>query len=78
MRQNGKIPNIITSPPGPKSKDWHSRAIKYMKGYSSQVTNFPVVFERGEGNVLYDVDGNSYIDFSAGYTVQAQVTATQK
>lgn len=37
-----------------------------MKGYSSQVKQFPVVFDRGEGAVLWDVDGNSYIDFSSG------------
>lgn len=66
MSQNEKIPNIIINPPGPKSKEWHSRAIKHMKGYSSQVMQFPVVFEKGAGNILYDVDGNSYIDFSAG------------
>jgi 4-aminobutyrate aminotransferase/4-aminobutyrate aminotransferase/(S)-3-amino-2-methylpropionate transaminase len=37
-----------------------------MKGHSSQVRHFPVVFERGEGNTLTDVDGNVYIDFSSG------------
>jgi 4-aminobutyrate aminotransferase/4-aminobutyrate aminotransferase/(S)-3-amino-2-methylpropionate transaminase len=37
-----------------------------MKGYSSQVRQFPVVFERGEGNTITDVDGNTYIDFSSG------------
>jgi len=26
----------------------------------------PVVFERGEGSLLWDVDGNCYIDFAAG------------
>ena len=61
-----KIPNIITPPPGPKSKEWHERAAKHMKGYSSQVKLFPVVWEEGSGNVMTDVDGNTYIDFSAG------------
>ncbi len=37
-----------------------------MKGYSSQVLQFPVVFEKGEGNTITDVDGNTYIDFSSG------------
>ena len=37
-----------------------------MKGYSSQVKQFPVVFDKGEGNTISDVDGNSYIDFSSG------------
>jgi 4-aminobutyrate aminotransferase-like enzyme len=37
-----------------------------MKGYSSQVKQFPVVFDRGEGSLIMDVDGNTYIDFSSG------------
>jgi len=37
-----------------------------MKGYSSQVKQFPVVFEKGEGNTIIDVDGNTYIDFASG------------
>ncbi len=57
---------IVTTPPGPESKKWHDRAVKHMKGYSSQVKQFPVVFDRGEGALMWDVDGNSYIDFSSG------------
>jgi len=64
--QNTKIPYIITKPPGPKSKEWHDRAVKHMRGYSSQVKLFPVVWENGNGNIMTDVDGNIYIDFSAG------------
>lgn len=63
------IPNIVTELPGPKSKEYHDRAAKYMKGYSSQVSLFPVVFESGKGYVLNDIDGNSYIDFSSGIYV---------
>jgi len=40
-----------------------------MKGYSSQVRLFPVVFESGRGCTLTDVDGNVYIDFSSGIYV---------
>jgi len=40
-----------------------------MKGYSSQVRLFPVVFEKGHGCTLTDVDGNTYIDFSSGIYV---------
>ena len=62
----GEIPNIISTPPGPESKKWHDRAARHMKGYSSQVKLFPVVWQEGSGNVMTDVDGNTYIDFSAG------------
>lgn len=61
-----KVPDIIKTPPGPNSVSWHNRASKYMKGYSSQVRQFPVVWESGSQNTLTDVDGNTYIDFSAG------------
>lgn len=40
-----------------------------MAGYSSQVTLFPVVFEKGKRATLTDVDGNQYIDFSSGIYV---------
>jgi 4-aminobutyrate aminotransferase-like enzyme len=63
------VPRLLTTPPGPKSQAYHSRAAKYMKGYSSQVRLFPVVFESGHGVTLTDVDGNVYLDFSSGIYV---------
>jgi len=60
------VPDIRVTPPGPESRKWHARAAKHMRGYSGQVKQFPVVFERGQGNTITDVDGNTYIDFSAG------------
>jgi len=66
MINQNRIPLIKVTPPGPESQKWHSRAVKHMKGYSSQVKQLPVVFEKGEGNTITDVDGNTYIDFSSG------------
>ena len=63
------VPHIVVPPPGLKSKEIHERAAKYMKGYSSQVRLFPVVFEKGHGVTLTDVDGNTYLDFSSGIYV---------
>lgn len=63
------LPQIKTELPGPKSKELHDRCSKYFKGYSSQVTLFPVAFESGKGCTLTDVDGNTYIDFSSGIYV---------
>jgi len=65
----GAVPHIVTTPPGPQSKSYHDRCTKYFKGLSGQVKLFPVTFESGEGCVLKDVDGNSYIDFSSGIYV---------
>jgi len=64
-----ELPKIAIEPPGPKSQELHRKANQYMKGYSSQVKLFPVVFERGKGYLLFDVDGNTYIDFSSGIYV---------
>lgn len=63
------VPHLVVPPPGPKSQAMHGRASTYMKGYSSQVRLFPVVFEKGHGVTLTDVDGNTYIDFSSGIYV---------
>lgn len=63
------LPNIKTELPGPKSKEYHARASKIMKGYSGQVKLFPVVFESGKGCTMKDIDGNEYIDFSSGIYV---------
>jgi len=65
-----KIPHIRTGEvPGPLSREMHGRAAGIMKGYSSQVRLFPVVFEKGRGCTLTDVDGNTYLDFSSGIYV---------
>jgi 4-aminobutyrate aminotransferase-like enzyme len=64
------VPNVVTDEiPGPRSRDLHARAVRHMKGYSSQVKLFPVVFEKGHGVTLTDVDGNTYLDFSSGIYV---------
>jgi len=63
-------PRIVTSKvPGPRSEELHARASRYMKGLSGQVRLFPVVFEKGLGCAMEDVDGNRYIDFSSGIYV---------
>ena len=65
-----KWPNIVTSElPGPESRKLHQRACESIKGLSGQVRLFPVVFEKGFGCTMEDVDGNQYIDFSSGIYV---------
>ena len=58
------IPAIKTALPGPKSTAMHSRASKYYRGLSGQVRLFPVAFEKGEGCMLEDADGN-VVEFSS-------------
>lgn len=63
-------PSIVTQDlPGPKSQAMHARACESIKGLSGQVRLFPVVFEKGRGCTMQDVDGNRYIDFSSGIYV---------
>jgi 4-aminobutyrate aminotransferase-like enzyme len=66
MDDEKEAPQVKATPPGPESRHWHERASTHMKGFSSQVKLFPVVFDCGEGNTITDVDGNIYIDFSSG------------
>jgi 4-aminobutyrate aminotransferase-like enzyme len=64
------VPHIVSETvPGPKSQALNVRGMRYMIGYSSQVKLCPVVFEKGHGVTLTDVDGNTYIDFSSGIYV---------
>jgi 4-aminobutyrate aminotransferase-like enzyme len=64
------VPHIVTeNVPGPRSQALNARGTRHMIGYSSQVTLCPVVFEKGHGVTLTDVDGNTYIDFSSGIYV---------
>lgn len=64
------LPHLVTSElPGPRSQELNARGMKLMIGYSGQVKLFPVVFEKGHGVTLTDVDGNTYLDFSSGIYV---------
>ena len=48
----------------------NSDIIKLENEYMMQTYNrIPVVVERGEGAIFYDVDGKKYIDFTAGIGV---------
>ncbi len=65
-----QTPSIVSGTvPGPRSMEMHGRASRIMKGYSGQVKLFPVVFDKGYGCTLTDVDGNTYLDFSSGIYV---------
>src|ERR1035438_5037268 len=51
-----RYPRVVTEVPGPRSRQLHEKATHFMKGYSSQVTLCPVVFESGHGCTLTDVE----------------------
>lgn len=63
----GKQPAIITSLPGPKAKRILKKDHKYVS--PSYTRGYPAVIERGKGVWVRDVDGNVFLDFSAGIGV---------
>ena len=66
-----QLPKIIVPPPGPKSKELGEELIKYeSKGVSSiAIGKFPIVWDKAKGSNITDVDGNIYIELTAGFTV---------
>ena len=59
-------PDVKITPPGPKAtaireiqQKYETRTVKYMK-------YFPTAWESGMGATLKDVDGNLFIDWTAG------------
>lgn len=62
-----KIPHIKTRLPGPKSKRLISDDERYVSQSYTRV--FPTVIDHTKGALIYDVDGNSFIDFHTGIGV---------
>lgn len=62
-----QVRRLVTDIPGPKSRELAARRMEAVSpGVSSLL---PVFIERGEGAVLVDVDGNSFIDLGSGIAV---------
>ena len=53
--------------PGPKAQQIIAKDSQYIS--PSYPRAYPFVMERGEGNQVWDVDGNRYLDFAAGIAV---------
>ena len=63
------FPKIRTSLPGPKAREIISRDKRYMS--PSYTRDYPFVMDHGEGVYVVDVDGNVFLDFTAGIAVCA-------
>lgn len=66
---NEPVPNVRVPPPGPKAQELLARDKEYVSPSYTRV--YPLVVERGSGAVIEDVDGNRYLDFTAGIAVTA-------
>jgi 4-aminobutyrate aminotransferase len=60
-------PKIKVTPPGPKAKKIVERDAAVISPSFGRA--YPLVIERGEGNIVIDVDGNEFIDMNAGLAV---------
>src|SRR5246500_5680485 len=66
---NSPVPNLKTTLPGPKARALLERDQRYVS--PSYTRAYPLVVERGSGAVIEDVDGNLFLDFTAGIAVTA-------
>src|SRR5437879_5420058 len=64
-----QIPRIQTALPGPKARALLDRDQRYMSPSYTRI--YPLVCARGSGAVIEDVDGNLFLDFTAGIAVCA-------
>jgi len=61
------VPHLVTPLPGPRARDWIRRDTGRVS--PSYTRAYPLVVERGEGASILDVDGNWFLDFTAGIAV---------
>ena len=62
-----KVPNIVTPPPGPKSRALLEKRNDLIPPGVYLVQ--PITIAESKGAVMKDVDGNVYIDFTSGIGV---------
>lgn len=63
----GPAPWIVTPPPGPKAAQAVARDRRVTSPSNSRP--YPLVVNRAAGSIVEDVDGNRFIDFTAGIAV---------
>ena len=61
-----KAPEIKVEPPGPEAKRIVEQDTKYL---ATSTKTSPLVVRRAEGAVVWDVDGNTFLDFASGVAV---------
>ncbi|MBI4578406.1 MAG: aminotransferase class III-fold pyridoxal phosphate-dependent enzyme, partial [Planctomycetes bacterium] len=63
----GSAPFIVTPPPGPLAQAAVERDHRVTS--TSNTRPYPLVVNRAQGCVIEDVDGNRFLDFTAGIAV---------
>ncbi|HWL86749.1 MAG TPA: aminotransferase class III-fold pyridoxal phosphate-dependent enzyme, partial [Polyangiaceae bacterium] len=72
-----RLPKLIVPPPGPRSRELAARlaavecpafdARRSARAALSDASHAPIVYARGDGPNVFDVDGNRYVDLVAGF-----------
>ena len=63
------VPELRTPLPGPTAQGLLARDAEFVSGSYTRI--YPLVVARGSGAVVEDVDGNLFLDFTAGIAVNA-------
>ena len=63
------LPNLVTPLPGPKAQAVIERDAQFIS--PSYTRSYPLVVASGQGSIVQDIDGNSFLDCSAGIAVVA-------
>jgi len=69
MSSEEKYPKIVVEPPGPKAREWLSRHKKVLAGVDMVYTP-GLITARGEGCLVIDPDGNTFLDFCQSRTTE--------
>src|SRR5262252_548119 len=64
-----ELPKLLTPLPGPRARAIIDRDTQYIS--PSYTRSYPLVARRGRGCIVEDVDGNRFLDLSAGIAVVA-------
>ena len=59
--------HVSSTPPGPRARSFLQRCTRYVAPSATQ--SYPLVVDRAAGSYVWDVDGNRYLDFTAGIAV---------
>jgi 4-aminobutyrate aminotransferase/(S)-3-amino-2-methylpropionate transaminase len=77
MSTHDELPRIVATPPGPRSRQMAARlaavecpafdARRKARAEASDTDQSPIVYARGVGVNVFDVDGNRYVDLIGGF-----------
>lgn len=67
-----RFESIVTAIPGPRSRELATQLARYeAPGVTYLGEEYPVFWERAEGAIVVDVDGNRYLDLTSAFGVAA-------